>query len=126
MRSSSLRPPVCHRNCGNSEACGPITARPCDPVAGFEGLPYSDSDSAGAQLNRRGACELLQDTRRAIQTSRGTTAPLAAALSSVSSNLERRVVTTSATLRTLMIVGVGFACLLLPLLVYFQWLKAAS
>jgi HPt (histidine-containing phosphotransfer) domain-containing protein len=94
-----------------------------DPVAGFEGLPYSDSDSAGAQLNSRGR-ELLQDTRQAIQTSRGATAPLAAALASLSSGLEQRVVRTSATLRTLMIAGVGFACLLVPLLAYFQWVKA--
>ena len=93
-----------------------------DPVAGFAGLPYSDSDSAGAQLNRQGR-ELLKDTRRAIQSGRGATAPLAAALSSVSSSLEKRVVTTSARLRTLMIAGIGFACLLVPFLAYFQWLK---
>ncbi len=93
-----------------------------DPVAGFAGLPYSDSDSAGAQLNRQGG-ELLKDTRRAIQSGRGATAPLTAALSSVSSSLEKRVVTTSARLRTLMIAGIGFACLLVPFLAYFQWLK---
>jgi two-component system, chemotaxis family, sensor kinase CheA len=93
------------------------------PVAGFEGLPYSDSESAGAQLNSLGS-ELLNDTRHAIQTGRDVTAPLTAALSSVSSNLEKRVVMASATLRTLMIIGVAFACLLVPFLGYFQWLKA--
>ncbi len=93
------------------------------PVAGFDGLPYRDSDSAGAQLNRLGR-ELLNDTRQAIQTSRGATEPLTAALSSVSASLEKRVVMASATLRTLMIIGVAFACLLVPFLAYFQWLKA--
>jgi two-component system chemotaxis sensor kinase CheA len=93
------------------------------PVAGFDGLPYSDSDTAGAQLNRRGH-ELMRDTRQAIQTGRDVTAPLSAGLASVSSSLEKRVVMASASLRTLMIAGVAFACLLVPLLAYFQWLKA--
>ncbi len=94
-----------------------------EPVAGFEGLPYRDSDSAGAQLTDLGR-QLLKDTRGAIKASRSSTDPLNAALSSVSSRLQQQVVTASATLRTLMITGVLFACLLVALLAYFQWLKA--
>ena len=40
-----------------------------DPVAGFEGLPYRDSDAVGTQLNSRGR-QLLKDTRQAIKSSR--------------------------------------------------------
>jgi two-component system, chemotaxis family, sensor kinase CheA len=92
------------------------------PVAGFKGLPYRDSDSAGVQLNAPGD-QLLKDARQAIKTGRDATDRLNAALSSVSSSLQQQVVTASATLRTLMITGVVFAGLLVTLLVYFQWLK---
>jgi HPt (histidine-containing phosphotransfer) domain-containing protein len=96
--------------------------RTLDPVAGFAGLPYRDSDSVGTQLNSRGN-QLLQDTRQAIKASREGTARLNSALSAVGTSLERQVVTASATLRKLMITGVAFACLLVTLLAYFQWLK---
>lgn len=93
-----------------------------DPVAGFQGLPYRDSDSVGTQLNSRGR-QLLQDTRQAIKSSREATDRLNSALSAVGTSLEQQVVTASATLRKLMITGVVFACLLVALLAYFQWLK---
>ena len=93
-----------------------------DPVAGFEGLPYRDSDSVGTQLNSRGR-QLLQDTRQAIKSSREGTDRLNTALSAIGTSLEQQVVTASATLRKLMITGVAFACLLVTLLAYFQWLK---
>jgi signal transduction histidine kinase len=93
-----------------------------DPVAEFEGLPYRDSDSVGTQLNSRGS-QLLQDTRQAIKSSREGTDRLNSALSAVGTSLEQQVVTASATLRKLMITGVVFACLLVALLAYFQWLK---
>jgi len=56
--------------------------RTLDPVAGFAGLPYRDSDSVGTQLNSRGN-QLLQDTRQAIKASREGTARLNSALSAV-------------------------------------------
>ena len=93
-----------------------------DPVAGFEGLPYRDSYSAGTQLNSSGR-QLQQDARQAIKSSRGATDRLDSALSAVSASLEQQVVTASATLRKLMLTGVAFACLLVALLAYFQWLK---
>ncbi|MCX7054318.1 MAG: hypothetical protein NTU56_08920, partial [Proteobacteria bacterium] len=94
-----------------------------DPVAGFAGLPYRDSDAAGTQLNSSGR-QLLQDTRQAIKSSRGGTERLNSTLSAVGASLEQQVVTASATLRKLMLTGVAFACLLVALLAYFQWLKA--
>jgi len=96
--------------------------RALDPVAAFEGLPYRDSDSTGTQLNARGD-QLLQDTRQAIKASREGTDRLNSALSAIGTSLEQQVVTASATLRKLMITGVVFACLLVTLLAYFQWLK---
>ena len=93
-----------------------------DPVAQFEGLPYRDSDSAGTQLNSGGQ-QLLKDTRQALKSSRAATDRLNSALSSIGASLEQQVVTASATLRKLMITGVAFACLLVALLAYFQWLK---
>ena len=94
-----------------------------DPIAEFEGLPYRDSDAAGTQLNASGR-QLLKDTRDAIKSSRDGTERLNAALASVGTRLEQQVATASATLRRLMITGVVFACLLVALLAYFQWLKA--
>jgi two-component system chemotaxis sensor kinase CheA len=93
------------------------------PVTGFEGLPYSDSDSGGTQMNPRGR-QLLSDTRQAIKSGRAGTDRLSSAVSEIGSNLEKQVVTASATLRKLMITGVAFACLLVAFLAYFQWLKA--
>lgn len=93
-----------------------------DPVAGFEGLPYRDSYSAGTQLNSSGR-QLQKDARLAVKSSRATTDRLDSALSAVSASLEQQVVTASATLRKLMLTGVAFACLLVALLAYFQWLK---
>ncbi len=93
-----------------------------DPVAGFEGLPYRDSDAIGTQLNSNGL-QLQKVTREAIKSSRDGTERLDSALSSIGTSLEQQVVTASATLRRLMITGVAFACLLVALLAYFQWLK---
>ena len=93
-----------------------------DPVAGFKGLPYRDSYSSGTQLNSSGR-QLQKDVRQAIKSSRGATDRLDSALAAVGASLERQVVTASATLRKLMLTGVAFACLLVALLAYFQWLK---
>jgi signal transduction histidine kinase len=93
------------------------------PVANFKGLPYRDSDASGVQLTGPGQ-QLLNDSREAVKTGRATTDRLNTALAFVSSSLEQQVVAASARLRTLMVVGVLFACLLVAMLTYFQWLKA--
>ncbi len=93
-----------------------------DPVAAFKGLPYRDSDAAGTELNSRGR-QLQRDAREAIKASREATDRLNSALAAVGTSLEQQVATASATLRKLMVTGVVFACLLVTLLAYFQWLK---
>lgn len=94
-----------------------------EPVAAFQGVPYLDSDSGGAQMNKGGR-QLLEDTRRALQFSRAGTGQLASSMSAIGARLEGDVAAGSATLRKLMIAGVAFACLLVALLAYVQWLKA--
>lgn len=94
-----------------------------DPVAGFSGLPYRDSDTAGTQMNPAGR-QLLADTRAAIGEGRGVMPQLSAAMTTVGAGLEGEVAAGAATLRQLMIAGVVFAGLLLALLGYFQWRKA--
>jgi len=94
-----------------------------EPVAAFEGLPYLDSDSGGAQMNAAGR-KLLEDTRRALQYSRAATSELAVTMASIGTQLEGDVARGSAKLRILMIVGVALASLLVALLAWVQWLKA--
>jgi signal transduction histidine kinase len=93
------------------------------PIAGFAGIPYSDSDTAGTRMNAAGR-QLLGDARDALALGRSNTPQLTNAMSAIGARLERDVVNGAATLRKLMIAGVIFAGLLVALLVYFQWLKS--
>ncbi|HEX6571020.1 MAG TPA: ATP-binding protein [Steroidobacteraceae bacterium] len=93
------------------------------PVASFDGLPYRDTDSAGTEMNAGGR-KLLADTRVALAFGRTGTPKLTGAMSTIGSRLQRDVADSSARLRVLMIVGVVFACVLVALLAYVQWLKA--
>ena len=92
------------------------------PIVGFKGMPYRDSDTAGARMTVAGR-ELLADTREAIRTGRSSTATLTTAMSAIGTGLEREAVASAAKLRQLMVIGVLFATALVALLVYFQWLK---
>jgi len=93
-----------------------------EPVAGYSGIPYLDSDAFGTRMNSGGRT-LLADTRGALEFGRVSTPGLNAAMTSIGADLERDSVTGAATLRRLMIVGVAFAVLLIGLLAYFQWRK---
>ena len=93
------------------------------PIAGFAGIPYSDSDTAGTRMNAAGR-QLLGDARDALALGRSNTPQLTDAMAAIGARLERDVVDGAATLRKLMIAGVIFAGLLVALLVYFQWLKS--
>ena len=93
------------------------------PVAGFTGIPYSDSDTAGTRINAAGR-ELLESTRNALTLGRETTPQLTERMASIGARLERDVARDAATLRALMIAGVAFASVLVALLLYFQWLKS--
>ena len=93
-----------------------------DPVASFDGLPYRDTDAGGTEMNDAGH-RLLADTRTALAGSRGGAARLTEAMSAVAARLQDDVAAGAATLRALMVAGVVFACLLVALLGYVQWLK---
>jgi signal transduction histidine kinase len=88
------------------------------PVATFKGLPYRDTDTGGTEMNPAGR------TRVALAYSRTGTARLSQAMSGLGTRLQADVADRSATLRALMIAGVAFACALVALLAYLQWLKA--
>lgn len=94
-----------------------------EPILGFNGIPYSDSDKAGTEMNVAGR-ELLDQAREALALGRTGMPALADAMNAVGADLEQQVVIGAATLKRLMITGVLFAGLLVALLAYFQWLKA--
>lgn len=93
-----------------------------EPVAGYSGIPYLDSDAFGTRMNSDGRT-LLAATRGALEFGRVNTPGLNAAMASIGANLEGDSVTGATTLRRLMIAGVAFAVLLIGLLAYFQWRK---
>ncbi len=93
------------------------------PVAGYSGIPYSDSDIAGTRVNASGR-ELLESTREALADGREAMPQLTERMTAIGVRLEREVGGGASTLRKLMIVGVAFAGALVALLLYFQWLKS--
>jgi two-component system chemotaxis sensor kinase CheA len=93
------------------------------PIAGFNGIPYSDSDATGTRINAAGR-ELLQDARDALTFGRETTPQLTKRMTSIGTRLERDVADGAAMLRKLMIIGVAFASALVALLLYVQLLKS--
>jgi HPt (histidine-containing phosphotransfer) domain-containing protein len=93
------------------------------PIAGFAGIPYSDSDIAGTRINAAGR-ELLEDARNALTLGLETTPQLTERMASIGTRLERDVADGASTLRKLMIIGVAFASVLVALLLYVQLLKS--
>ena len=93
------------------------------PIAGFAGIPYSDSDTTGTRINAAGR-ELLQDARNALTFGRETAPQLTRRMASIGTRLERDVADGAAMLRKLMIIGVAFASALVALLLYVQLLKS--
>lgn len=91
------------------------------PIKGFEGLPYTDSDT-GTQLNADGR-RLLESARDALSLGRVATPQLSESLAATGARLEQVAVEGAARLRLLMMVGVAFAALLVMLVGYFQWLR---
>ena len=85
------------------------------PVAGFAGIPYSDSDTGGTRMNAAGR-QLLDDALDALTLGRKSAPQLTDAMTAIGARLERDVADGAATLRKLMIAGVAFACVLVALL----------
>ena len=52
------------------------------PIAGFDGIPYSDSDIAGTRINAAGR-ELLEDARNALTLGRDTAPQLTKGMASI-------------------------------------------
>jgi two-component system chemotaxis sensor kinase CheA len=93
------------------------------PIVGFKGMPYRDSDSAGARMTAQGRA-LLSQTREALKAGRSETGQLTDAMASIGTALQRDAADGATKLRHLMIVGVLFAGSLVALLVYLQLTKA--
>jgi signal transduction histidine kinase len=87
----------------------------------FDGIPYTDSDT-GTRLNADGRA-LLGSAREALALGRVATPELTRSLAAAGARLELGAVEGAARLRLLMMVGVGFAVLLVMLVAYFQWLR---
>jgi len=94
-----------------------------EPIVSFEGVPYRDTDDGGAEMTAHGR-RLLGATRAAIASGRTATPQLTGALTAIGARLQAEVADASKTLRKLLVAGVAFACLLVVLLAYVQWLKA--
>jgi HPt (histidine-containing phosphotransfer) domain-containing protein len=88
------------------------------PIASFQGVPYSDSEAAGVQLNEAGR-GLAQESRRAIVAARKHGPLLSGALAKVSADLEAESTRLSSYLRLLMLTALVGAVALGIGLVYF-------
>jgi two-component system chemotaxis sensor kinase CheA len=76
------------------------------PVAAFQGVPYSDSEAAGARLNEGGRL-LAQESRKAIVAARKDGVRMTAALGQLAGALEAESARLSAYLRFLMLAALA-------------------
>ncbi len=76
------------------------------PVAAFQGVPYSDSETAGVHLNEGGRL-LVQESRKAIVVARTDGTRLNAALGQIAAALEAQSTRLSSYLRLLMLVALA-------------------
>ena len=86
------------------------------PVAGFSGLPYADSESAGTTLNAQGH-DLERDLTAAIRTSRHLLPQLDAELGAVSAELQAGNARAARQLQIVMLIGLMIAISLVLLIV---------
>jgi two-component system chemotaxis sensor kinase CheA len=89
-----------------------------EPVVAFQGVPYSDSESAGTRLNAKGA-KLAQQIRAAVATSRKQTPALVASTGRLSSALEAESARLSSYLRLLMLAALVITAALGNAVLYF-------
>lgn len=89
-----------------------------EPIAAFKGVPYSDSESAGTQLNAAGR-KLAQQVTKAIASSRKQTPALIAATGRISAALEAESTRLSSYLRLLMLAALAVTLALGAALAYF-------
>ena len=94
-----------------------------DPVIGFDGQPYVDSDSGGSSLSREGR-EHYAQVKRAQLFASDNAHPLQAQLSSLAGTLQRTSSEAAARLRGLLAAGVLAALVLAAAAAYFQVTRA--
>ncbi len=88
------------------------------PVSAFQGVPYTDSESAGVHLNEAGRL-LAQESRRAIVGARKDGVQMTAALGQIASALAAESARLSAYLRLLMLVALAATAVFGAVLAYF-------
>ena len=94
-----------------------------DPVIGFTGQPYVDSDSGGSALSREGR-EHYAQVKRAQLFASDNARPLQAQLSSLAATLQHTSSAAAARLRALLAAGVLAALVLAAAAAYFQITRA--
>jgi HPt (histidine-containing phosphotransfer) domain-containing protein len=94
-----------------------------DPVVGFDGQPYVDSDSGGSSLSREGR-EHYAQVKRAQLFASDNAHPLQAQLASLAATLQRTSSDAAARLRALLAAGVLAALVLAAAAAYFQITRA--
>ncbi|HUA90910.1 MAG TPA: hypothetical protein VL994_15825, partial [Steroidobacteraceae bacterium] len=94
-----------------------------EPVTGFTGQPYLDSDSGGSTLSREGREHYAQVKRAQLFASDNAHA-LQAQLSSLASTLQQNSSQAAARLRALLASGVLAALVLAAAAAYFQFTRA--
>jgi two-component system chemotaxis sensor kinase CheA len=90
-----------------------------DPVVGFNGQPYVDSDTAGSALSRDGRAHYAA-VKRAQLFAADNAAPLRQQLTTLATSLQQTASNAAARLRTLLLVGVLAALVLAAAAIYFQ------
>lgn len=89
-----------------------------EPIAAYKGVPYSDSESAGTQLNASGR-KLSQQVTKAIAAARKQTPALIAATGRISAALEAESTRLSSYLRLLMLAALAVTLALGGAIAYF-------
>jgi signal transduction histidine kinase len=92
--------------------------RALEPIVKFQGVPYSDSEQAGARLNPHGQ-KLAKQVTSAVATARRQTPALVATTGRIATGLEAESARVSSYLRLLMLAALVFTLLLGAALTYF-------
>src|SRR5579862_9126196 len=90
-----------------------------DPVIGFNGQPYVDSDTGGSSLSREGR-QHYAEVKRAQLFANDSAGPLQAQLAALAATLQHNASDAAARLRTLLFAGVVATLVLAAAAAYFQ------
>lgn len=93
-----------------------------EPIVAFQGVPYTDSESAGTRLNGKGT-KLAQQVKSAIAASRKQTAGLVASTGALATSLEAESARLSGYLRLLMLAALVITAVLGNAVLYFVFAR---